>query len=81
MIEGRPGPARVAALFVGLAKGIGRLTRSELHTMNALPALVAERVPKPGVAPKWVIQGEIDEAGRLRRIYTILASRKLAAVR
>jgi hypothetical protein len=35
---------------------------------------------RPGFAPKMVLMADIDEAGRLARIYTVLASRKLARV-
>lgn len=36
---------------------------------------------RPGFAPKWAVQCEIDEQDRLRRLYTVLASRKLVRVR
>lgn len=75
------GRAKVAALFVNVAKGLGLLGRFEVCRLNGLPALIAERAPKPGWAPKWVVQGEVDEQGRFTRLYTVLASRKLTAIR
>jgi RNA polymerase sigma factor (sigma-70 family) len=74
------GRAKVAALFIGVARGIVGVTRSEVRLLNGLPSLIAEHAARPGFASKWVVQCEVDDAGRLRRLYTVLASRKLAAV-
>jgi RNA polymerase sigma-70 factor (ECF subfamily) len=75
------GRKKVAALFVGVAKGLGPLRRAELRLLNGLPSFVGERVPKPGFATKWVVHPELDSDGRIRRLYTVLSTRKLTAVR
>lgn len=75
------GGQKVAALFLGVARGLGRLVRAEIRTLNGLPAFVGEREPRAGFAPRWVIQAELDDDGRIFRLYTVLASGKLTAVK
>jgi RNA polymerase sigma-70 factor (ECF subfamily) len=74
------GRARVAALYLGLtARMQGAETR--LGVVNGLPAVVARFTGVPrGWAPRAVVQVELDERGLIRRIYAVLASRKLARV-
>jgi RNA polymerase sigma-70 factor (ECF subfamily) len=74
------GRRKVAALLVGVVKGIGRLRRAELRLLNGHPAVIAEREPKAGYGPRWVTQVDFDDAGRIRNVYTVLATRKLSAV-
>jgi hypothetical protein len=71
---------QVAALFAGRAKASVPVVASELRVLNGLPALVVKRLPAPGFASRFTIQVEMDNEGRLSRIYTVLASRKLTAV-
>jgi len=75
------GRRKVAALFLGLARGLGRLERAELRTLNGAPAFYAERAARAGFAPRWAMLVEAGEDGRLRRFYTVLAREKLAAIR
>ena len=74
------GRRKVAALLVGVVKGIGRLRRAELRLLNGHPAVIAEREPKEGYGPRWVTQVDFDDDGRIRNVYTVLATRKLSAV-
>jgi hypothetical protein len=74
------GRARVAALYLGLtAKTRGAETT--VGVVNGLPAVVARFTGAPrGWAPRALVQVELDERGLIRRIYAVLASRKLARV-
>jgi len=74
------GRRKVAALFVGVARGLGQLVRSDLRSLNAAPAFVGETVSRPGYAPRWVVAAEADDEGRLSRIYTVLATGKLTRI-
>jgi hypothetical protein len=74
------GRAKVAALLVGVVKGLGRLRRSEVRFLNGQPALVAEREPKPGYGPRRVTQLSFDDRGQIASVYTVLATRKLTAI-
>jgi RNA polymerase sigma-70 factor (ECF subfamily) len=76
------GAARVARLNVGI-KNLGPpVSRWEIRILNGLPALVAER---DGVSAKdaarFVLRCDIDAAGQITAIHTILATRKLTAVK
>ena len=74
------GRDRVARLCVGLARFAP--VRTELRVLSGLPALVMEF---PDLGPTWapraVLQCEIDADGLIRRVYSVLATRKLAGVR
>jgi len=74
------GRVKVAALLVGVVKGIGRLRRAELRLLNGHPAVIAEREPKAGFGPRWVTQVDFDDRGRITDVYTVLATRKLSAI-
>jgi RNA polymerase sigma-70 factor (ECF subfamily) len=74
------GRVKVAALLVGVVKGIGRLRRAELRLLNGHPAVIAEREPKAGFGPRWVTQVDFDDRGRITTVYTVLATRKLSAI-
>lgn len=75
------GRDRVARLLFGVARQGGPPVRWEVRLLSGLPALVAELAPRaPGWAPRVVIQCEVDEAGRITRLYSVLASRKLTAL-
>jgi RNA polymerase sigma-70 factor, ECF subfamily len=74
------GRAKVAALFVALARGLGELRRVEIRALNGQPALLAERAARPGFAPRSVTLVDFDDQGRIARVYTVLGSRKLTAV-
>lgn len=75
------GRTKVAALWLGLAKRSAPATRIDRRILNGQPAFVIERPARPGFAPRIVITADVDAEARITRIYTVLASRKLTAVR
>lgn len=74
------GRGNVAKLFISLAKKLPP-ARVEPRILNGVWSCVMERPPLPGLAPRWVLQADVDPEGHIRRIYIVLASRKLTAVR
>jgi RNA polymerase sigma-70 factor (ECF subfamily) len=75
------GPARVARFYANVAARWGGGVRSAICTLNGLPALVTwMATPTRGYAPLVVTRVELDGAGRVERVYSVLASRKLTAV-
>ena len=75
------GRANVAAFFVGLTRKAGQARRVAPGTFNGLPAVVIDvEGGKTGWAPRVVLQCELDGAGRIRRVYSSMATRKLTAV-
>ena len=58
------------------------ISTTELRTINGTAALVVVTRPlRPQMAPRLVLRCEVDEAGRIREIHTVLAPDKLTAVR
>ncbi|HVP27767.1 MAG TPA: sigma-70 family RNA polymerase sigma factor [Myxococcota bacterium] len=73
------GRERVARFHVKISRGA--LPRLRLATLNGVPALVAEfEHAPPHLARRLAIVPELDAAGRLRAIYTVVATRKLAGL-
>lgn len=77
------GPNRVARLFIGLLRHEGGAElRYDVRLINGLPALVIERAAGADrLAPRYVLRCDVDARGRITEIHTVLASRKLTAVR
>ena len=76
------GRDKVARFYTNLAKRRGEGTRLEVRVLNGLPALITEFVDNlSGEAGRVVTTLELDEAGCIRAIHSILATRKLTAVR
>ncbi|HEV8324572.1 MAG TPA: sigma-70 family RNA polymerase sigma factor [Myxococcota bacterium] len=76
------GRGRVARFFLGVAERGGRITRLETRLLNGLPALVIERDDlRPGDAPRFVMRCDVDDDGRIVALHSVLATRKLAALR
>ncbi len=74
------GRAKVARFYINIARMSGT-PRVALRSLNGFPAIVADLDdPKPGISPRVVTLGQLDEAGRLSRIYSVLSSRKLRGV-
>jgi RNA polymerase sigma-70 factor (ECF subfamily) len=74
------GAAKVAGAFAHWAKDSQPVTRVEIRWLNGLPAVLVERPSMGTIAPRFVIQCELDSEGLVCRIYTVLASRKLTAL-
>jgi RNA polymerase sigma-70 factor (ECF subfamily) len=75
------GAAKIARMLIRIAKASQPTLYSAERTLNGLPALAIERAPNEGYASQFVLQAEADEAGKLTRIYLVLAARKLSAIR
>ena len=74
------GRERVARFHVNILKLSGP-PRVELRRLNGEIALVGEvQDPKPGISPRFVTLGRLDEQGRIRRIWTVLSTPKLAGI-
>ena len=69
----------MAGLF-GLAKRSSPLRRMEWKTVNGLPAVLVEREPMAGFASRFLMTADFDAEGRIRRLYSVLASGKLAGL-
>ena len=76
------GRDRVIRFHLETARRRGPVSRIAMRIVNGLPALVIETTPlRPQMAPRVVLRVEVDADGRIREIHSILASRKLTAVR
>jgi RNA polymerase sigma factor (sigma-70 family) len=76
------GPHRVALFYRNLThRHVGRATVA-MRMINGLPALVIDASPS---RPKWphrfVVRCDVDQAGRITAVHSILARRKLTAIR
>ncbi len=77
------GPDRVLKFHGGLMNKLGHTIRKlELRQVNGLPAMLVEFAPHgERYAPRVVVRCDLDAEGRIARTYSILATRKLTAVR
>lgn len=76
------GAARVARAYVGVTRKAPPLTAFELRSINGLPGFVVEQDGRsPRVAPRSVTLCEVDAAGRITEVYTVLAPAKLTRIR
>jgi RNA polymerase sigma-70 factor (ECF subfamily) len=77
------GRAKVAHLLVRLMQlSRARDGIAAMAELNGLPALVVDLPPgKPGEARRTALLLDVDGDGRVRAVYSVLASRKLAALR
>ena len=77
------GANKVARFHAGIADlRKQQLPRIEVRSLNGAPAVVCSYDPPvtDRFAPAFVTLGELDEAGRIRRIYTVLAPEKLLRI-
>jgi RNA polymerase sigma-70 factor (ECF subfamily) len=76
------GPEKIVNLYANLGKRASEGARVEVRRLNGLPAIVGEDPnPKKPNAPRWAILIDLDESGRVRRFYSVIAPAKLAALR
>ena len=76
------GREKVARFYRKLDRVNGGGATARVTMLNGLPGLVIDVPRAPtGVARRFVAMVELDAAGRIRRIYNVLATRKLTAVR
>lgn len=76
------GRSRVLRFFLSLARRRGPVRSLEWRDLNGLPALLCELADdRPHEASRFVMRCDLDPAGRMRQVHTILAPDKLAAIR
>jgi RNA polymerase sigma factor (sigma-70 family) len=76
------GPQRVARFHLNIGKRRMRAASLAIRTINGLPALVVEfHDHYRGEPPRAVVQCQVAPDGRIDRLYTIVATRKLTAIR
>ncbi|MGH7898849.1 MAG: sigma factor-like helix-turn-helix DNA-binding protein, partial [Candidatus Binatia bacterium] len=76
------GRSRVVRFHLATARRRGPISRFEIRSVNGLPALVIETTPiRAAMGPRVVLRCEINRDGRIREIHSILAPRKLSAMR
>jgi RNA polymerase sigma-70 factor, ECF subfamily len=73
------GANKVARFHAGITSLRERLPRIEVRWLNGAPAVVGHYDPPvtDRFAPAFITIGELDEAGLIRRIYSVLAPEKL----
>ncbi|WP_239490767.1 sigma-70 family RNA polymerase sigma factor [Luteitalea sp. TBR-22] len=74
------GRSRVAALFLGLSRKPVASQRVQSLMVNGLPAIMVERSVPARVAPRYVLQVDVDDHGLVTDVYVVLGTRKLSAV-
>jgi RNA polymerase sigma-70 factor (ECF subfamily) len=76
------GRRNVIRLIFGLAEKLPQNYQFNFTALNGLPAVVVENIHNlRGVARRFTIHCEVDEAGRIRKLDTVLAPKKLTAVK
>jgi len=76
------GKQKVALFNLRLAGLASQNMRASWRMLNGLPAFVVELAEPPEkYAPRIVTTCELDAAGNIKRIFNVLATRKLTAVR
>jgi RNA polymerase sigma-70 factor (ECF subfamily) len=74
------GRNNVARFYLAVSN-IGKGHTVRVMTLNGLPAVVIDTdIVPPRVAPRSVMQVDVDDAGRIRHIYVVSATAKLLAV-
>jgi RNA polymerase sigma-70 factor (ECF subfamily) len=76
------GRAAVIRFHLETARRRAPVSSTELRWINGVAALVVSTRPlRPQMAPRLVLRCEVDAAGRIRELHTILNPSKLTAVR
>jgi RNA polymerase sigma-70 factor (ECF subfamily) len=76
------GRARVARFHLETGRRRAPISTTQLRQINGTWALVVSTRPlRPQMAPQLVLRIELDHAGLIREIHTILAPAKLTAIR
>ncbi len=76
------GRARVARFHFKIGAHRLGAARVEIRMVNGLPAMVVELGdPRPGEPPRAVLLCDVDGDGRIKRLHSVVAPRKLSAIR
>jgi len=74
------GRDKVARFYLAVAN-IGQGKTARLLMLNGLPAVVVDtEIVPPRVAPRSIVQVDVDPAGRIRHVYVVSATAKLAGI-
>lgn len=72
------GAAKVAGFYVKIASGEVGVPTIEMRTLGGVPTLIVRRPEADGkTAPEACLQVELDDAGQISRIYSVLATAKV----
>lgn len=75
------GPERIVRVLDGVTRRASPIASIELRALSGTAGFVARTQPtRAKVAPRWVILCDLAPDGRIRTLYTVLASRKLSRV-
>lgn len=75
------GRAKVSLFHRKIARFVGEDLRFAVREFNGLPALVCVATPaRLDFAPRYVMRVDVDSAGKIRAVHTVLAPMKLARV-
>jgi RNA polymerase sigma-70 factor (ECF subfamily) len=75
------GPQRVARFHFNLFRRRMANSRFAVRMINGLPAIVGEfSTGKPGEPPRAVFRCDVDTAGRIVALHSVVATNKLAAI-
>ncbi len=76
------GRDKVLRLILGLAAKVLFEPRFTIQMLNGLPSISIEDLRSSATtAARYTVQIDVDDAGRIRRLYAVLAPSKLSAVR
>ena len=76
------GRDKVLRLILGLAAKVLREPRFSIQMLNGLPSILLEDLRSSGTAAtRYTVHVDVDDAGRIRSLYAVLAPGKLSAVR
>ena len=72
---------RILKFFQSLMERTGPDVTMDVRQLNGAPAMLGQHTPTHATqAPRWVNLVALDEAGRVRRFYSVMASVKLTGV-
>jgi RNA polymerase sigma-70 factor (ECF subfamily) len=76
------GRDKLLRLIAGLSAKIQGKPRASFHTFNGLPAVLFEDVQSTAtIATRYTMQIEVDDAGLIRKLDSVLAPHKLTAIK
>ena len=76
------GPVQVAKFYRNIYQRRGEASRFRICMINGLPGIVGEFSDQRHLEPPRVVNAfELDEQGRVLRLYSVLATAKLTAIR
>jgi RNA polymerase sigma-70 factor (ECF subfamily) len=75
------GAERILNLYNNLARRASHDANVEVRTLNGQPAIIGtDPNPRKPNSPRWAFLIDLDAEGRIRRLYSVIAPAKLAAI-